>query len=196
MKGIGGNVRRLARGLIILSFGALSFSATPTLAVVPERTSPGNPSELWEGANVGMTASDIQNLFPGTHARAHPEANPNGSQQLLEGADLLIGGRRQHVSFTFDQGRRLIEVDVVLGGAQHLGEIAGPDVHIIFNEHKARYGQPVRCGNAENQLYACYWIVNGKFVGYMGRDHSGPVVMLFFRQARADDWHIPIGDGA
>ncbi|HWE46374.1 MAG TPA: hypothetical protein VG407_10140 [Caulobacteraceae bacterium] len=151
-------------------------------------STPAFAEELWRGASAGMTVAEVQHLFPAAHRFANPAATSDGWVELLHADNVDLEGHREGVEFLF-KNERLIAINTMIGGKDAPYEISGAGVRAILADLRKKYGEPVRCKN-EDIMTSCFWIVDGKFIGYMGRDSVSRMVMLFFHHALPSDAHL------
>lgn len=140
---------------------------------------------LWQSATAGMTVAEVRRSVPNALPNPRHDVNSDGWVALLTERD-RTDHHDQRIDFQF-QNDRLMGVTVVEGERFGLSPIAQSDVRATITTLQETYGAPFRCQNQNDGGQACFWLKDGKFVGYLGRAQPSPYTMVFLHKEKPGD---------
>jgi len=143
------------------------------------------PIMLWKSAAVGMTAAEVRRSVLDASPNPKPDTNNDGWVSLLTERD-RTNHHDQKVDFQF-QNDRLMGVTVVEGERFGLASIGQEDVRAIFAKLRETYGTPFQCRDQNGGGQGCFWLKDGKFIGYLGQAQSGSYAMVFLHKEKPGD---------
>lgn len=143
------------------------------------------PIALWEGTTVGMTLEEVRRSVPNAQPKQESSTTADGWEVLLTEQD-RVGQHDRRIDFLF-KDERLMGVTVVEGERYSLSPIRKADVDSVFANLRATYGAPVRCQAQDVGGQACFWLKDGKFIGFMGSEQQSPFAMTFLHKERPGD---------
>ena len=154
----------------------------------PSVSAPVRGLDLWRGAKVGMTASEVRVLFPTTIPPVAPAPLTGGEVDRLQLAGVELAGRPAVAHFFFKDAA-LVAVELTLIGLRSSASVANVQTaKNIAQTFDAQYGQAYDCGDRsfdEVTTYECKWLRKPLSVRlwYMDTAGQAPLFYVAFRQA-------------
>ena len=144
--------------------------------------------DLWRGARLGMSVTDLRRLFPESTAPQTPAILTGGETESLEMTGIALAGRPAVARFFFKEAR-LVAVELTLpdlkAAASSTNLAAAQE---IAAEYTAKFGQGFDCGQrglGDLNAYECTWLKSPLLIRLWYMDSAGqaPLLYVAFRQA-------------
>jgi hypothetical protein len=146
--------------------------------------------DLWRGAKVGMSAGEVQHLFPSAGSPPNPTILTGGQVDRLQLEPVNLNGRSGTAHFYF-AGPQLVAVELTA-----LGFKPGEPAHNIERaksiaaSYSATYGQGYDCGEkslGDIAAYECKWLKGRLSIQLWYMDVAGQAPLFYIAYRQADD---------
>jgi hypothetical protein len=146
--------------------------------------------DLWRGAKVGMSADEVQRLFPRAGSPSKPTILTGGQMDRLQLEPIDLDGRPATAHFYF-AGPQLVAVELTASGFK-----SGEPAHNIERAkriaagYSATYGQGYDCGDkslGDIAAYECKWLKGRLSIQLWYMDVAGQAPLFYIAYRQADD---------
>jgi hypothetical protein len=156
----------------------------------PTLADPIRGLDLWRGAKIGMSLSDVQARFPSARTPADPVTLTGGETDALELADTTLAGRPATARFYFKDAE-LVSVQLTLA-ALPVGRSADnmAMARAVAADLDRTYGEPYDCGDrsfSQIAAYGCKWLQKPLAVRLWYMDTAGQQPLFYVAYRQADD---------
>lgn len=184
--------------MLVQVFAVLALAGAPAGESLPTLSTPRPPTvadpikglDLWRGAKVGMSAEDVQRLFPGSRPPRQTTILTGGQVDTLQLETVDLNGRPATAHFYF-AGRQLVAVELtasVFQPGQPTRNIAM--AQSIADSFTATYGPGYDCGPkslGDIGMYECKWLKGRLSVQLLYMDVAGQAPLFYVAYRQADD---------
>ena len=164
--------------------------AAPSVIKVPTVADPVKGLDLWRGAKVGMSVSQIQALFHGAATPAHPTVLTGGEIDRLQLAGVDLAGHPSVAHFYFNNDE-LVSVQLSLTDLKAAASVQNlKAAERISSEISLLYGVSYDCGDksfADVAAYECKWLRKPLSVRLWYMDTAGQAPLFYLAYRQADD---------
>jgi hypothetical protein len=165
-------------------------AADPNTPPPPTIADPIKGLDLWRGAKVGMTVTDVRRLFP---LAAPPEKRntlTGGQVDLLQLPSADLDGRPATAHFYF-AGPELVAVELTASGFKPGERISNMALaKAIADRYAASYGPGYDCGSrslGDVDVYECKWLKGRLSIQLWYMDVAGQAPLFYVAYRQADD---------
>lgn len=180
----------LAAILVSTTAAAAEPMRDPGTLRPPTVADPVKGLDLWRGAKVGMSAAEVQRLFPLAGPPANSTILTGGQVDRLQLEPIDLNGRPATAHFYF-AGPQLVAVELTASGFKPGKPARNIELaKSIADGYSATYGPGYDCGPkslGDIAVYECKWLKGRLSIQLWYMDVAGQAPLFYVAYRQADD---------